>query len=145
VSVVHEKQTCSDLCFVAAERLLAHKSYAPDTIDALIFVTQTPDYVEPATAHILHKRLGLRQDCIAFDINFGCSGHTFGLHVAASMLGHGNMKRILLLTGDGDRFNPVLPINERLLFGHAGSARFIETGAGRLRTSLSPTARTTRP
>ncbi len=134
--VVHEEQTCSDLCFVAARRLLEHKDYEPATIDALILVTQTPDYMQPATAHILHKRLGLRQDCIAFDINLGCSGHTFGLHVAASMLGHGNMKRILLLTGDGDRFNPVLPIKDRLLFGHAGSATLLETGAGRLTTLL---------
>ena len=68
---VHEKQTNCDLCFTAAERLLAHKGYERESIDGLVLVTQTPDYARPATAHVLHKRLGLTKDCMVFDINLG--------------------------------------------------------------------------
>lgn len=86
-----EEQTTSDLCFIAAKELMAHKGYKPEYFDALIFVTQTADYMQPATAHVLHKRLSLPNTCIVFDINLGCSGYVFGMHTVASMIQGGGV------------------------------------------------------
>src|SRR6185312_3343202 len=73
----------SDLCQRAADRLLDQLGWARDSIDVLIMVTQSADYVIPATACALQNRLGLGS-CLAFDINLGCSGYAYGLWTAAS-------------------------------------------------------------
>lgn len=63
----------SDLCFAATERLLDELGWERDSISLLIFVSQTSDYILPATATSIHGRLGLSKVCSAFDINLGCS------------------------------------------------------------------------
>jgi 3-oxoacyl-[acyl-carrier-protein] synthase III len=66
--------TCtSDLCFFAANRLLEALEIQRDNIDGIIFVSQTPDYILPATAFLLQERLMLPKTCFAFDVNQGCS------------------------------------------------------------------------
>ncbi|WP_407308953.1 hypothetical protein [Desulfosporosinus sp. SB140] len=57
--VALEEQCASDLCYVAAKSLLNKLAWEPSSIDALIFITQTPDYAIPATACVLQHRLGL--------------------------------------------------------------------------------------
>ena len=95
-----EWQTFSDLAFVAAEKLLTDLQWQRDEIDALIVVTQSPDYLIPATAIIVQNRLGLPHTTIAFDVNLGCSGYPFGLHLLGSMISAGGVKKALLLVGD---------------------------------------------
>jgi 3-oxoacyl-[acyl-carrier-protein] synthase-3 len=93
-------QCFSDLAVVAAERLLDEIGWRREDVDALIVVTQSPDYLIPATAIILQDRLKLRTSTIAFDINLGCSGYPFGLYTVGSMLAGGGIKKALLLVGD---------------------------------------------
>jgi len=95
-----EWQCFSDLAFVAAEKLLEELQWQREEIDALIVVTQSPDYPIPATAIILQDRLGLSHGTIAFDVNLGCSGYPFGLHLLGSMISAGGVKKGLLLVGD---------------------------------------------
>jgi len=71
-----------------------------EEVDALIVVTQSPDYLIPATAIILQDRLKLRHSTIAYDINLGCSGYPFGLYTVGSMLATGGIRKALLLVGD---------------------------------------------
>jgi 3-oxoacyl-[acyl-carrier-protein] synthase-3 len=101
-----------------------------DSIDILIFVSQTPDYLLPATACAVHGRLGLSPSCAAFDVNLGCSGYVYGLWLAASLLQAG-AKRALLLVGD--TISRVVSPSDRstaLLFGDAGTATVLETSVG---------------
>ena len=65
----------ADLCHQAATHLLKGLDWQKESIDALIFVSQTPDYRLPATACTLHGRLDLSPACLAFDINLGCSAY----------------------------------------------------------------------
>lgn len=81
--------TASDLCRAAAERLLTDLSWSRDEIDALIFVSQTPDYILPATACVLHGKMGLKKNCIAMDISMGCSGWVYGLSTLMSLINNG--------------------------------------------------------
>ena len=120
--------TCtSDLCLAAANRLLDQLDWSRDSIDALILVTQTPDYVLPATACSLHHRLGLGTQCLAFDVNQGCSGYVYGLAIMSRLLGAGTVTRALLLTGD-TLSRVVSPVDRAAapLFGDAGSATCLE-------------------
>jgi 3-oxoacyl-[acyl-carrier-protein] synthase-3 len=93
-------QTFSDLAFEAAEKLLADLQWDKAEIDALIIVGQSPDYLIPSTAIIMQDRLQLPQTTIAFDVNLGCSGYPFGLHLLGSMIAAGGIKKGLLLVGD---------------------------------------------
>lgn len=125
--VVHSGECTSDLCVAAADNLLARLGWERESIDLLIFATQTGDYILPATACVAHGRLGLAPTCAAFDINLGCSGYIYGLSAAASFLACGGAKRALLLVGD--TISNVTSPGDRatvLLFGDAGSATALE-------------------
>ena len=98
---VADKDVCtSDLCFEAAEKLINDLGWDKNEIELLIFVSQTPDYILPMTSSILQDRLGLPKSCIAFDTTLGCSGYTYGLSIASSMLMATKGKKGLLLVGD---------------------------------------------
>jgi 3-oxoacyl-[acyl-carrier-protein] synthase-3 len=117
----------SDLCLAAARRLLNEAALPPESVDALIFVTQTPDYLLPATACVLHGRLGLSPSCAAFDVNLGCSGYVYGLWLASSLVLSG-ARRVLLLAGD--TISRVVSPDDRsvsVLFGDAGTATLLES------------------
>lgn len=123
-------QTTADLCLAAADTLLDDLGWARDSVDAVIFISQTPDYVLPATACALHGRLGLHPGCVAFDINLGCSAYAYGLWLAAKMLDGQAIGRVLLLVGD--TISKTVDDNDRataLLFGDAGSATALEFDA----------------
>ena len=125
--VADKTTTPSDLAFNAAQNLIKDMNIDKDTIDALIFVVQGPDYTNPSTAYFLHDKLGLSQKCIATDINQGCVGWVFGLHMASMMIESGAYKKILLLNGDTPSVG-IEPSNRNSapIFGDGGCATLIE-------------------
>ena len=84
--IAPEGVCASDLCVAAAERLLDELDWDRDSIRAVLFVTQTPDYPAPATACTLQSLLWLSTNCAAMDINLGCSGYVYGLATAAQFV-----------------------------------------------------------
>ena len=124
---VSEALCTSDLCYAAAERLIADLRWERSDIDAVIFVSQTADYALPATACILQDRLGLSRETYAADVALGCSGWVYGLSYAMSLATTGMMKKVLLLCGDAKRRAPQ-PLDP--LFGCAGTATAVEFKAG---------------
>ncbi|MBP5769850.1 MAG: ketoacyl-ACP synthase III [Bacteroidaceae bacterium] len=123
--------TASDLCFKAAEKLLEEIGWAREDIDGLIFVSQSQDYLMPATSCILQHRLGLPVSCCTFDISYGCSGWVYGMSVASSMLAAGTMKKVLLLVGDTpSKFKSRKDKTAWPLFGDAGTATALEYQQG---------------
>jgi 3-oxoacyl-[acyl-carrier-protein] synthase-3 len=121
-----QELTCSDLCFASAEKLLPELGWSRESIGAVVFVSQTADYPFPATAQILQDRLGLPKSCLAFDINLGCSGYTYGLYVLGSLLEAGGIKRGLLLAGDVSKMHGDSDPASAVLFGHAATATAME-------------------
>jgi 3-oxoacyl-[acyl-carrier-protein] synthase III len=123
-------QTTSDLCLAATTRLLERLKWDPHSIDALIFVSQTPDFLLPATACVLHGQLGLSQNCQAFDVNLGCSGYVYGLWLTATLINAG-CHRVLVLAGDtSSRMLDPLDRSTAMLFGDAGTASAVESHRG---------------
>lgn len=120
---------CSDLCVAAAENILNKLNWERESIDALIFVTHTPDYQLPATACVIQDRLNLSDRCACFDVGLGCSGYCYGLWLSSMMLENGRFKRILLLVGETPaRMSYESDRSVALLFGDAGSATALEAG-----------------
>lgn len=119
--------TTSDLGQAAAEQLIADLNWDKKEIGALVFVTQTPDYILPATSCILQNKLGLSKDCFSLDISLGCSGWVYGLSVISSLMQTGMIKKGILIAGDARKqcFEEA-----DQLFGFAGTATAVEYKEG---------------
>lgn len=119
--------TTSSLAISAGRKLIEDGSFRPDTIDAVLFVSQTPDYVLPATACVVQSELGVGKSAIAFDINLGCSGFTYGVFVAASLLKMEGVSKVLLCGGDVlSKIVDPADAASAPLFGDAGFAAVVE-------------------
>ena len=120
-------QCTSDFVYEATLNIIRQKNIDLDQIGILVLVTQTPDYILPATSCILHNRLKLNKDTITFDINLGCSGYIYGLFIASSLLNMTNKSYALLLAGDTiSKFVGKEDASTRFIFGDAGSATLLE-------------------
>lgn len=116
----------SDMCQKAAEVLMEKEGIEKADIDGLVFVSQTTDWILPATSVALQDRLGLSKDTVCIDIHYGCSGFIYGMFQAASWITAGACKNVLVLSGD----TTSRMINEndkslRLVFGDCGTAALV--------------------
>lgn len=127
-------ETSVDFAELAGRKLIVETGIDPREIDVLMFCTQTPDYLIPASSCLLQDRLGLSTHCGVFDFNLGCSGFTYGLWLARALIESNSSRNVLLLVGDtlsrecaaGDQVT--VPI-----FGDgAGAALLTEKPAGAL-------------
>ena len=117
----------SDLCFDAAERLLAAVGWEKGSIDVLIFGSVTGDYKTPPTSGILQHRLGLPTSTFVLDIPMGCCGSMYAINVAGNLLSAGSVKRALLLVGDTAlRMGSMKDKSRVPLFGDSGTAMALE-------------------
>ena len=123
--VADDNQTTVDLCHQAADLTLSN-ACDRDQVDALIFVTQSPDYRSPSSAIKLQSLLGLKKSCLAFDINLGCSGYVYGLSVAHSYIESG-LNNVLLCVGDvASKLVDLCDHKVSALMGDAGSCTLIQ-------------------
>lgn len=119
---VTTSETTLDLCEAAVRKLDAEVLQA----DALVFVTQTPDYLQPGNACVLHGRLHMQASCYCVDVSAGCNGYVQGLFTAHQLLQLEHVKSVLLCVGDtiSKTVNPadstVAPV-----FGDGGSASWL--------------------
>lgn len=96
--IVNPGVTSGDLCCKAAEDLIQGLGWNNEEIDCLIFVSQTQDYILPATSCVIQGKLGLPNSCCCFDISYGCSGWVYGLSVISAMISTGIMKKACCLS-----------------------------------------------
>lgn len=123
--------TATDMCIKAADQLIEGLGWERDSIDAVVLCTTMPDYITPASSHRAQKELGLKSNCLVFDITLACSGFTHGMLIFHSLIESGLIKRGILLCGEmtTDKFRPRIADTEyrhdlanALLFGDAGTA-----------------------
>ena len=110
----------------AAKQLLQKTGVDPDTIDALIVTTTTPDYKFPSTASIVLGKLGLK-NAFAFDLSAACCGFLYTMDMAASMIQSGRYKKIIVI--GADKMSSVVDYTDRqtcVLFGDGAGAVLME-------------------
>ena len=110
----------------AAKQLIQKTGVDPDTIDALIVTTTTPDYKFPSTASIVLGKLGLK-NAFAFDFEAACCGFMYTLGVAASMIESGRCKKIIVI--GADKMSSLVDYQDRqtcVLFGDGAGAVLVE-------------------
>ena len=114
-------ETGLDLAVEACSNVL--KGVNKDGIDFIVYCTQTPDYLLPTTACVLQERLGLSDNCGAFDYNLGCSGYVYGLMMCKGLIESGIAKKVLLVTAE--TYSKLLKkedVFNRCIFGDAATA-----------------------
>ncbi len=124
--VADASQSTSTLAEAAARHLIQAGRVDPKAVDALLFVTQTPDAVAPATSALLQHRLALPETCFALDINQGCSGFLSALVTASHFLANDAVRNVLILGGDTlSRLVDPADHTSAMLFGDAGFAALV--------------------
>lgn len=124
--VAAENETASDLALKAAENLFSEHKIDKDSIDFVLFCTQSPDYFLPTSACVIQDKLGLRTDIGALDFNLGCSGYVYGLSLAKGLIAADVAQNILLITAEtyNKHIHPKDKGN-RTIFGDAAAATLI--------------------
>jgi 3-oxoacyl-[acyl-carrier-protein] synthase-3 len=110
----------------AAKQLLQKTGVDPDTIDAIIVSTTTPDYKFPSTASIVVGKLGLK-NAFAFDTSAACAGFMYTLDMAANMIQSGRYKKIIVI--GADKMSSMVDYTDRqtcVLFGDGAGAVLVE-------------------
>lgn len=121
-------ETASDLAVKAAETLINDNKIDKETIDYLIFVSQSPDYHLPTTACLIQARLGLSHRLAVFDINLGCNGFVAGLSVAKAVIVSEQAQNVLLLTAETySKYMHERDKSNRTIFGDGAAATLVST------------------
>lgn len=127
--IAPQDKSTADYCIAAAKRLF--KEFPKENIGGIVFVTQTPNFVNPATSYFIQGELSLSHDTICLDINQGCSGYVYGIYVA-SLLARNTQKSILLLAGEtSSKYIAPDDMSMRVIMGDAGSATIVSPGGGK--------------
>lgn len=110
----------------AAKQLMQKTGVDPDTIDALILSTTTPDYAFPSTASIVLGKLGLK-NAHAFDMSCACCGFLYAMDTASAMIQSGRYKKIIVISAE--KMSSVVDYTDRqtcVLFGDGAGAVLVE-------------------
>ncbi|MDP1622524.1 MAG: ketoacyl-ACP synthase III [Bacteroidales bacterium] len=117
----------SDLCIYGLDYLFEKGLLKKEEIDALILVTQSPDYFMPPTSNVIQGHFALKQDMICMDINQGCAGYIIGLFEAFMLLEQDEINKVVLL--NADVLSPKVSMRDRNsnpLIGDAAAVTIVE-------------------
>lgn len=124
--IARADETSLDLGLRACEVLLAEHPQLRESVGGLLFCTESPDYVLPPNACVLHGRLGLAKNVLAFDFGLACSGFVYGLAIARGLIQTGMGSDMILVCGD--TYSKLMHPDDRAvvaLFGDGVAASWI--------------------
>ena len=126
--IAAEGQCSSDFCIHGLQYLFDNGMLEKDSIDALVLVTQSPDYYMPPTCNLIQGHFNMKHDMICLDINQGCAGFEIGLIEAFMLLEQDSINRVVLL--NADVLSPKISKhdrNSRPLMGDAASVTIVDS------------------
>ena len=92
--------TPSDGATLAGEKALQQAGISRDKIGCLINCSVCRDFLEPATATVVHHNLNLPQNAVVFDISNACLGMLSGMITLANMIELGQVEAGILVAGE---------------------------------------------
>jgi 3-oxoacyl-[acyl-carrier-protein] synthase-3 len=90
----------SDLSTKAAQNLFEKNNVNPQQIDLLIHASVCRDFLEPATASVIHANLNLKKEAMTFDLSNACLGILNGMIMAAEMIDSGAVETAIVVGGE---------------------------------------------
>lgn len=124
---IADTEFSSDLAIHAVKKLIADTNLDAATVDFLVVVTQTPDYILPGIAPTVHSAVGMPKNAGAIDVNLGCSGYIYALGMAKGLIETGQAKKVIVCTSD--TYSKLLNKDDksvRTIFGDGATATLIE-------------------
>ncbi|MCX6250459.1 MAG: ketoacyl-ACP synthase III [Bacteroidetes bacterium] len=121
--IVEHNETAFDLACKAVDKLIQGDRVLTDSLNGILFCTQSPDYIMPSNAFLIHKYLNLKQSVFAFDYNLACSGFIYGIAIAKGFIAAKLANNILLI--NADTYSKYIHPKDRsatILFGDGASA-----------------------
>lgn len=95
----HVTDECtSDIGAKAVQSLIEKAGIDPESVDALICATSSPDRIQPATATRIQELCGLKKS-FAFDVNSVCSGGVYALKLASALVNDG-LKNVIVVASE---------------------------------------------
>ena len=129
--IAAENEFASDLAVNAVKILFDEYNIAPESIDFLLYCTQSPDYFLPTTACILQDKLNIPTTSGALDFNLGCSGFVYGLSIAKGLVSSRMAKNIILITSETySKFIHPKDKSNKTIFGDAAAATIVTADEG---------------
>lgn len=119
----------SDVAVYGLNYMFENDCLNKDEIDALLYVSNSHDYILPPTSNIIQGRLGLKTDMICLDVEQACAGFVVGLIQSFMLLDTGSIKKVVLI--NGDTLNGKASKKDRNSWpigGHSCSITVIENG-----------------
>lgn len=90
----------STVAALAGKKALAAATIPAEKIGCLVHAAVCRDFMEPATAAVVHEKLGLPQTCAIFDVSNACLGVLNGMIVVAGMIQSGQIEAGLVVSGE---------------------------------------------
>lgn len=126
--IVAKNETARDIAVKAARKLFSNGIVQKESVDYVLFCTQSPDYKLPTSACIIQYELGLQRNIGALDFNLGCSGYVYGLSLAKGLILGGIANNVLLLTAETySKYLHPKDKGNRTIFGDAATATIVST------------------
>ena len=129
--IASDEETCSYMATQAARKAIENANVSKEELDFIIVSTITPDYRDfPATANLVQEELGVGHIC-SFDIKAACTGFTFGLVVARSLILSGAVTTGLVI--GAEKLSAIVNWEDRstaVLFGDGAGAVLLRSGDG---------------
>jgi 3-oxoacyl-[acyl-carrier-protein] synthase-3 len=120
-----EGEASSDLAMQAALRACEASGIAPDSVDAILLSTTSPDMAFPSTACLLQQRLKAPR-AAALDVSASCSGFLYGLSMADAFIRSGQYRRCLVVAAEvKSRFLDPADEATAILFGDGAGAALV--------------------
>ena len=138
--IAEADETALDLAIKVVEKLFSSGDINKESIDAIIFCTQSQDYIMPGNSFLIHKHFNFNQNVWTFDYNLACSGYIYGLAMTRGLIETGLAKNILLI--NSETYSKYINPKDRstsILFGDGAAASVVssENSAGIIDIILS--------
>ncbi len=118
-----EYENTSEMAYISAKKALEKANIEPNQIDLIIVATSTSDYIFPSTACVVQQKLGITNNCAAFDLQAVCAGFIYAFSTAAQFIENGMYKNVLVI--GSETFSRLLNFEDRttcVLFGDGAGA-----------------------
>lgn len=139
--IAADDETTSDMAVMAAQHALHAAGIQAGDLGGIIVATTTPDLTFPSTAALVQAKLGIENNCMAFDVQAVCSGFVYALSVANGFFKSRQQKPILVV--GAEKMSSLLDWTDRttcVLFGDGAGAVVLgatkDTDEGILSTHL---------